>query len=106
MAEIGVILELESSYNAAQDVIRSLDTDEMDITRVSDYQEGIAAAKRMVEDGAKVLVTRAGYIPHLRGADLKVPVIEIPFTMGNITQSCVEASRRPAPSRRPAAPAV
>ena len=45
MAEIGVILELESSYNAAQDVIRSLDTDEMDITRVSDYQEGIAAAK-------------------------------------------------------------
>ncbi len=94
MAEIGVILELESSYNAAQDVIRSLDTDEMDITRVSDYQEGIAAAKRMVEDGAKVLVTRAGYIPHLRGADLKVPVIEIPFTMGNITQSCVEASRR------------
>lgn len=94
MAEIGVILELEPSYNAAQDAIQNFRPGEIDVMRVTDYQEGIAAAKRMVENGVKVLVTRAGYIAHLRVADLKVPVIEIPFTMSNITQTCVEASRR------------
>lgn len=94
MAEIGVIVELELSYNAACEACRNFDPDEIVITRVSNYQEGVAESKRMIENGVKVLVTRAGYIEHLRIADLKVPVIEIPFTLNNITQTCIEASKR------------
>lgn len=94
MAEIGIIVELELTYNAAQDAIRSFDPDEIDVKIVKNYQEGVSEANRMVENGVKVLVTRAGYIEHLRMADLKVPVIEMPFTLNNITQTCVAASRR------------
>ena len=93
MSYIGVVIELERTCQAAVEARAGFPPGLIEIEQVSSYDEGVAAARAMVRGGAKALITRAGYTTHLRGADLTVPVIEIPFTMSNITQTCVEASR-------------
>ena len=94
MAYIGVVIELERTYNAAIDAQSEFPRDLIEIVRVTSYDEGVMVAREMVKRGIKVLITRAGYTTHFRSVNLTVPVIEIPFTMSNITQTCVEASRR------------
>lgn len=93
MASIGIIVELERSYNESLSAVQSFPRGFVEVKKVSSYEDGIAAAKRMVSNNIVVLVTRAGYISKLRDADLDVPVIDIPFSMSNITQTCMDAHR-------------
>ena len=93
MSFVGVVIELERTFQAAVEARSDFPPGLIEIAQVSSYEEGVKVARSMVRNGVKVLVTRAGYTTHFRSDNLTVPVIDIPFTMSNITQTCVEASR-------------
>ena len=94
MAYVGVILEMERSYNAALQAMKAYPENSIEPALVDSYEKGVQEARRMVSSGTVALVTRAGYISQLRNADLNVPVIEIPFTTSNVTQRCMEAYKQ------------
>ena len=94
MAYIGVILEIERSYNAALHAMKAYPENSIELVQVDSYEKGVREARRMVSSGTVALVTRAGYIAQLRNADLNVPVIEIPFTTSNVTQRCMDAYKQ------------
>lgn len=94
MAYIGIILEIERSYNAALHAMKAYPENSIELVQVDTYEQGVLEAQRMVRSGIVALVTRAGYISQLRSANLSVPVIEIPFTISNVTQRCMDAYKQ------------
>lgn len=91
MARIGIILELDSSYYEALSAAEEFPALTIEVVKVRNYEEGIAAAKSMIENGTEVLISRAGYIPKLRAANAIVPVVEIPFSVSNLLYQLVSA---------------
>lgn len=93
MARIGLILELDSSYFTALSVKDSYPDGTLSIVKVNNYEEGVAAAKEMTRNGTQILISRAGYIPKLRSANISVPIVEIPFSIGNLLYELVQAQK-------------
>lgn len=91
MARIGIILELDSTYYEALSAAKQFPALTIEVVKVKNYDEGIAIAKSMVEGGTEVLISRAGYIPKLRAASIVVPIVEIPFSVGNLLYQLVSA---------------
>lgn len=91
MSKIGIILELDSTYYEALAASKKHPEGIIEVVKVTNYTEGIEAAKRMILNGTQILISRAGYIPKLRSANISIPIVEIPFSMGKLLQEIVKA---------------
>lgn len=94
MSRIGIILELNSTYFAALSAAEKYPDGTIEIIKVNNYSEGIAAARRLTDSGTEILISRAGYIPKLRAANIKIPLIEIPFSISNLVYELVKAQQQ------------
>ena len=70
MSKIGIILELDSTYYEALAASKKHPEGIIEVVKVTNYTEGIEAAKRMILNGTQILISRAGYIPKLRSANI------------------------------------
>jgi transcriptional regulator with PAS, ATPase and Fis domain len=93
MPRIGIIAELNTTYEAALKASRFYD-DCARVVKVFSYDEGISEARQMALDGVRILITRAGYSVRLREANLSIPVIDIPFTSSSIMGTLAEVKRK------------
>ena len=93
MSKIGIILELDSTYYEALAASKKQPEGIIEVVKVTNYQEGIDAAFRMIENGTQILISRAGYIPKLRSANISIPIVEISFSVGNLLQEIVRAEK-------------
>lgn len=94
MAYVGIILEIDRSYNAALRAVKEYPENTIEVVQVNNYERGVIEARRMVSAGVMVLITRAGYISYLRNTNLSVPVIDIPFNINNVIRNCVDAYKQ------------
>lgn len=93
MSRIAFILELDSTYYTALSVGRNYPKGTISVIKVSNYEEGISVAKKMVAHGTQILISRAGYISKLRSTNISVPVVEIPFSISNLLCELVQAQK-------------
>lgn len=94
MSKIGIILELDSTYYAALSAGKNYPDGMIDVVKVVDYEDGLSKAKTLIENGTQVLISRAGYIPKLRSANISIPIVEIPFSIGNLLCKLVTAQKQ------------
>ncbi len=59
----------------------------------SNLDDAVAAAKRLVEQGARIFVSRGGTLDRLRGSFSDTPVVGIPITEYEITVTLAEARK-------------
>ena len=94
MAEIGIILELDSTYYEALSASKNYPEGTINVVKVTDYEGGLIEAKKMVKSGTQILISRAGYILKLRSANISIPIVEIPFSIGKLLGELVRAQKQ------------
>ena len=89
---IGLVAPTVEVAMRAQSVARELNMQEMLEIRVANHYEGVETARRFVEDGIEVIISRRSTTVLIEEA-LQVTSISIPITMQDLTQALRDARR-------------
>jgi len=85
MKDIVVIAPIENIYTTALDIVRHQDYDNVEVVMGS-MSEGVTMAKWVVEQGAKIIVTRGGTYQLVKEA-FRIPAVEIKVDAYDIVET-------------------
>jgi len=93
MKEIVVVAPIASLAEAAREVVERNSYDNVEVLLVGNLQEGLEAAQKAVDEGAKIVVSRGGTYDLIK-AEMTIPVVDIKVTAFDLIESFTKAKQQ------------
>lgn len=92
MGNIAMIVNSDDMMTIAKETIATAG-EKIRLVATHTYEESYEWAKRLEAEGFRLLIARGGHAQRLRSSNLRIPVVNIPFTGNNITAILLQATR-------------
>ena len=92
MKRIAMLVNSEDMMVAARQAIDESNED-ISVLMTHTYKESSELARRLVNEGCKIIIARGGHAWRLRKMDLGIPVVQIPFTGSEVAAIMQQAAR-------------